>query len=112
MTVRVLMLIVFLALDKVNGVLCQLMLLLLVNFIHGVIEAQHVTLSTSCIYNLLLLPHILSLDHLHGQLIQNADVLVLDLAVRRLRRMILLVSRCSCFEYDVLSTQSDPLVLQ
>jgi hypothetical protein len=108
-----LMLIVLLALDKVNGVLCQLMLLLLlVNFIHGVIEAQHVTLSAGCIYNLLLLPHILSLDHLHGQLIQNADVLVLDLAVRRLRHMILLVSSCSCFKYDVLSTESNPLVLQ
>ncbi len=111
MTIRVLMLIVFLALYKMNGILCQLMLLLLVNFIHGVIEAQHVTLSASCIYNLLL-PHILSLDHLYGQLIQDADVLVLDLAVRRFRRMILLVSSCSCFKYDVLSTESDPLVLQ
>ena len=89
MTVGVLVVIVLLVLDEVNGVLRELLLLLvLIDVVHGLVEAEHVA-AVLLGETGHLLAHVLRLDDLHGQLVQDADVLVLDLAVRGLPLLLL-----------------------
>ena len=109
MAVGVLVVIVLLVLDEVNGVLRELLLLLvLIDVVHGLVEAEHVA-AVLLGETGHLLAHVLRLDDLHGQLVQDADVLVLDLAVRGLP-LLLLSGRA--LKDHVLAAQGYPRVLR
>jgi hypothetical protein len=114
------MMIVLFILNKMNGVLCDL-LLLLVNFINRIVEAKHVIVASTVVFGAevhhivfltLQLPHILRLDYLHWELVQNAYVLVFNLAVLRFHMILLgsLLQR-GRFEYHILASQSYSLIL-